>query len=171
MTKTTRGVLALALYIATIFAANWAINHYGVVNVGFGLAAPAGVYFAGLAFTLRDATQENLGRWWVLVAIALGCGASALVNTNFAFASATAFLISELADFAVYTPLREKNLAAAVTLSNTVGIVLDSVIFLQLAFHNQDFLKGQIVGKAWMTVPIVLVLLLWRRDRRSAVAA
>ena len=54
-------MIFLLLYIATIFAANWAIATFGVVPVGFGLMAPAGVYFAGLAFTLRDLTQERLG--------------------------------------------------------------------------------------------------------------
>ncbi len=53
----------VVLYVATIFVANWAIiAAFGVVPVGFGLMAPAGVYFAGLAFTFRDLTQEKLGR-------------------------------------------------------------------------------------------------------------
>jgi len=47
-------MIYLATYILTIFAANWAITQFGLVPVGFGLLAPAGVYFAGLAFTLRD---------------------------------------------------------------------------------------------------------------------
>ena len=55
-------MLWVVLYVATIFAANWAIAAFGVVPVGFGLMAPAGVYFAGLAFTFRDLTQEKLGR-------------------------------------------------------------------------------------------------------------
>ncbi len=93
-------------YILTIFAANWAISRFGAVPVGFGLMAPAGVYFAGLAFTLRDLTQESLGRRWTVVAILAGAVLSAVVSPTFALASGTAFLFSELADFAVYTPLR-----------------------------------------------------------------
>jgi uncharacterized PurR-regulated membrane protein YhhQ (DUF165 family) len=77
-------------------------------------------------------------------------------------ASGVAFLLSELADYAVYTPLRERNWLGAVALSNTVGLVLDSVIFLSLAFGSLTFLPGQIVGKAWMTAAAVVVLWLVR---------
>ena len=59
-------------YIATVYAANWALNTYGLVGVGFGLMAPAGVFFAGLAFTFRDLTHESLGRGWCIVAILMG---------------------------------------------------------------------------------------------------
>ena len=156
--------MAAAAYIATIFAANWAIEHYGLVSVGFGLVAPAGVWFAGLAFSLRDVTQETLGRRAVVVAIAVGGLASAFVNRNLAFASATAFLISELADFAVYTPLRERGWLRAVVASNVVGFVLDSVLFLWLAFDSLEFLRGQLVGKAWMTAAFVVLLLPFRRS-------
>ena len=54
-----------ALFAGTVVAANWAVNRYGIVPVGFGLMAPAGVYFAGLAFGLRDAVHETGGRRWV----------------------------------------------------------------------------------------------------------
>ena len=41
---------------------------------------------------------------------------------------------------------------------------LDSVLFLWLAFHSLDFLKGQLVGKAWMTAAFVLLLVPFRRS-------
>src|SRR5262245_39557830 len=108
--------LALA-YVGTILAANWAIATFGPVPVGFGLVAPAGVYFAGLAFTLRDLTQETLGKTAVLGAIVVGAALSATVSGQFALASAVAFLFSELLDFAVYTPLRRRNWLGAVAAS------------------------------------------------------
>ncbi len=152
------GIVALCAFIGTVFAANWAIEHYGVVSVGFGLTAPAAVWFVGLAFTLREAVHETLGRWAVVVAILIGAACSALVSPSFAAASAVAFLVSELADFAVYTPLRERGWLRAVAASNVVGLVVDSVIFLWLAFHSFEFLPGQIVGKAWMTLAAVIVI-------------
>lgn len=157
------GIAALAAYVATIFAANWAIVTFGLVPVGFGLLAPAGVYFAGLAFTFRDLTQEHLGRSWTLGAIVAGAVLSALVSPQFALASGSAFLFSELADFAVYTPLRQRNWLGAVAASNVVGLVVDSALFLYLAFGSLDFLPGQIVGKIWMTVLAVAVLWGFRR--------
>lgn len=160
--------MAVVLYIATIFAANWALSTFGVVPVGFGLVAPAGVFFAGLALTFRDATQEQLGRGWVVAAIAVGALLSAVVSPQFAIASGTAFLVSELADFAVYTPLRERGWLRAVAASNVVGLIADSALFLWLAFGSLDFLAGQVVGKVEMTVLAVAVLALLRwHDRRS----
>lgn len=160
--------LPLLGYVATVFLANWAIVTFGVVPVGFGLMAPAGVYFAGLAFTLRDLTQESLGKRAVLGAIVVGAGLSALVSPQFALASGVAFLLSELLDFAVYQPLRERNWLGAVAASNVVGFAADSVLFLTLAFGSLDFLPGQLVGKFWMTGLAVCVLLFVRR--RWAVA-
>jgi len=156
--------LPLLGYIGTIFGANWLITHVGIVPVGFGLYAPAGVYMAGLAFTCRDLTQDALGRAWTFGAILVGAALSAFVSPQLALASGTAFLLSELADFAVYTPLRERHWLGAVALSNTVGLVIDSVLFLALAFGSLAFLPGQIVGKLWMTALAVAVLWLWRRN-------
>jgi queuosine precursor transporter len=164
--RTRIGVLCLAGYIATIFAANWAIQHFGLVNVGFGLQAPAGVYFAGLAFTLRDLTQNLLGRRWVVLAILAGAGASWFVASNFAVASGVAFLVSESADFAVYTPL-ERRWLVGVLASNVVGTVVDSVIFLWLAFGSLSLLQGQIVGKLWTTAAALAVLSIGRRAAAS----
>jgi hypothetical protein len=157
-------MLYLAGYIATIIAANWAVAAFGLVPVGFGLLGPAGVYFAGLAFTLRDLTQDRLGRRWTLVAILVGAALSALVSPSLAIASGIAFLFSELADFAVYTPLRDKHWLGAVALSNVVGLIIDSALFLWLAFGSLEFLPGQIVGKLWMT--LLAVAALWELRRR-----
>src|SRR3954451_12303333 len=145
------GIVCLVAYVATIYAANWAIERYGPVSVGFGLTAPAGLYFAGLAFPLRDLTQATLGRRAVVAAILLGAALSSAISTSFALASGVAFLVSELADLAVYTPLERRNWLLAVLCSNTVGLVVDSVLFLWIAFGSLEFLKGQIVGKAWVT--------------------
>jgi uncharacterized PurR-regulated membrane protein YhhQ (DUF165 family) len=141
-----------------------------LVPVGFGLTAPAGVYFVGLAFTLRDAVQETLGRRWVVAAIVVGALFSALLSAQLALASAAAFLLSELADFAVYTPLRERSWLGAVAASNTVGALVDSALFLWLAFGSLAFLVGQMVGKLWMTLLAVALVALWRQAgaRRSS---
>jgi queuosine precursor transporter len=146
-------------FITTIFAANWAIAHFGLVPVGFGLVAPAGVYFAGLAFTFRDLTQERLGRRAVL---------SALVSARFAMASGLAFLLSEGADFAVYTPLRGRGWLRAVFASNVIGLVVDSVVFLWLAFGSVAYLPGQVIGKLWVTLLAVAALAAYRAISRAA---
>lgn len=156
----------LIAYILTVFAANWAISTFGLVPAGFGLLAPAGVHFAGLAFTLRDLVQETLGKRWVLVAITAGALLSAFLSPTLALASGAAFLVSELADFAVYTPLRRRSWLGAVALSNTVGVVIDSALFLWFAFRSLDFIWGQVVGKTWVTLVAIAVLWVWRVSHR-----
>lgn len=153
-------VALLAALVGTVFAANWALQTFGLVPVGFGLMAPAGVYFAGIAFTLRDLLHDRGGREWVLAAIVLGALASVAVSPVFAVASGAAFAASELADWAVYSPLRRRGWLRAVAASNVVGLVVDSALFLWLAFGSLDFIAGQLVGKAWVTA--LAVLILWR---------
>lgn len=159
-------------FIATIFGANWALETYGIVSVGFGLTAPAGVLFAGIAFTVRDLLHESKGRWWVVAAILIGGACSYLVSPSFATASALAFMASEGADLIVYEPLRKRHWLGAVALSNSVGLVVDSALFLWLAFGSLDYLTGQIVAKFYMTAFAVVVLwcVSWRRRNTATLA-
>ena len=89
----------------------------------------------------------------------LGAACSAFVSPGLAFASGSAILVSELCDFAVYTPLARRRPITAVAASNTVGAVVDSFVFLSLAFHSLALFWGQVVGKSWVTLATVLVLL------------
>ena len=75
-----------------------------------------------------------------------------LAPASLVLASAAAFLLSECADFAVYTPLARRRLVAAVVASSIAGLMIDLVVFLWLAFGSLDFLLGQIIGKAWMVL-------------------
>jgi uncharacterized PurR-regulated membrane protein YhhQ (DUF165 family) len=85
----------------------------------------------------------------------------------------TAFAVSEVMDFAVYEPLRDRGLPLAMLASNAVGLFADSLIFLWLAFHSLEFLPGQLLGKTWMTLAAVAVIAVIRRRRAGteAVAA
>lgn len=164
--------VAFAAFVGTVYAANWAIARWGFVPVGFGLEAPAGVYFAGLAFGLRDALHELGGRAWILAAIAAGAALSWLLADpvvtpdgfviatarDVAIASAVAFGLSELLDALIYTPLRERRWTLAVILSGAAGAVADSVLFLWIAFGNLDNIAGLLVGKAYMVIAGLLVV-------------
>ena len=156
--------LSLAAFAACIPAANWLIGNVGtycvpdgpcLVPVGFGLMAPSGVLVIGLALVLRDAVQAQLGTAWAVAAIIAGAVLSGLVAPPaLVVASATAFLLSELADLAVYTPLRRRGLAWAVLLSGIAGAFVDSALFLWLAFGSLDFMAGQIVGKLYASIAV-----------------
>lgn len=148
----------LALYIGTIFAANWSLSTFGVVPVGFALYAPAAAYFAGLALTFRDLVDDRLGLGAVVLAILVGAVLSMFVSPTFAIASGVAFLFSELADLVVYQRIRSSGWLGAIFLSNLVGLVVDSVLFLALAFGSLDFLAGQVVAKTTSTIAAVAFL-------------
>jgi queuosine precursor transporter len=171
------GIIYLTGFMLCIPASNWMIGHVGTVcppdspcliPVAPGLMAPSGVLTIGLALVLRDLVQRRLGLRWAGLAILAGGAVSALVApAALALASTVAFLLSETADLAVFTPLQKRGLVLAVFLSSIVGLFVDSVVFLQLAFGNLDFLLGQVVGKAWMVVlSLPAIAVLRRRDAR-----
>ena len=152
-------VAVFCAYLSCVPIANWMIANVGTVcvpqgpcliPVGFGLMAPSAVAVMGAALVLRDVVQRSCGLLWSILATFLGaCLAWAVTNPQIAIASATAFLISELADTLVYTPLQRRGLILAVLASGVVGATIDSLAFLWMAFGSLDFLAGQIVGKAW----------------------
>jgi queuosine precursor transporter len=165
--RTREGVLFLALFAVTIPAANWLIGHVGTTCVPQGPCLVP----VGIALVLRDLVQRRLGTAISALAVLVGSGLSALyAPASLVVASATAFLLSELADLAVYTPLARRRLVAAVIASSCAGLVVDSIVFLWLAFGSLDFLAGQILGKAWMVLAsIPLVAWLRRRDERLGI--
>jgi uncharacterized PurR-regulated membrane protein YhhQ (DUF165 family) len=181
-TARIEGILALIGFGLCIPAANWLIGNAGtfcvpngpcLVPVAPGLMAPSGVLMVGLALVLRDVVQRRLGVGWAAGAVLAGAALSAFVAPPaLVVASAVAFLLSEFADLAVFTPLQKRGLVLAVAASGAVGLVVDSVVFLWLAFGSLDFLAGQVVGKAWMVaLSLPLVALLRRRDERRGIAA
>jgi hypothetical protein len=78
-----------------------------------------------LALVLRDFVQYHLDRDWTITAVLAGATLSAIVAPPaLVVASMASFLLSELADMGVYTPLRERRLARAVLASGLVGAVV-----------------------------------------------
>ncbi len=167
-------------FISCIPVANWMIGHVGTVCDAGGpcllpvfpwgpdgqpLMAPSGVAMVGLALVLRDLVQRRLGRTAGVMSIFAGAALSgAIAPPQLIVASTTAFLLSELADFAVYTPLQERGLVLAVFASSVIGLIADSFLFLWLAFGSLEFLAGQIIGKTWMVL-LALPVVHWIRQR------
>ena len=180
--RNTEGAVFLVLFCLTVPIANWMIGHVGtvclakgpcVVPVAPGVMAPSGVLMIGAALVLRDLVQRRLGVEFGIAAILVGAALSAAVAPpSLVVASATAFLLSEFSDFAVYTPLARRRLVTAVVASSAVGLVIDSIVFLLLAFGSLQFLPGQILGKAWMVLfALPLIAYLRRRDERLGLTA
>ena len=163
------GIAFLLAFTACIPIANWLIGHVGafcvpngpcLIPVAPGIDAPSGVLMVGLALVLRD----------LLALIAILAGAvlsAAIAPPQLVMASTVSFAVSELADFAVYTPLQRRQLVLAVFLSSLAGLVADSLLFLWLAFDDFSFLGGQVIGKLWMVMlSLPLIAMLRRRDEK-----
>ncbi len=169
------GVASLA-FVATIYLANWLVNHYGPIRVWpTHLRAPAGVYVVGLAFLLRDTVQRFAGQRLALALIALGTALSVIVSWHLAFASGAAFAVSEIVGLGIFLalggtvagPLR---LGLAVIAASVVAAALDSFVFLWLAptfipgtSNVHLFFEGQFVAKVSVLVLAILPVVLARR--------
>ena len=173
-----RTILSTAAFAATVPAANWLIGNVGtecipngpcLIPVGFGLHAPSGVLMIGAALVLRDMVHETGGAKAALIAIAIGALLSWFVAPPaLVIASVAAFALAELADLAVYAPLRRRQLGLAVLASGVVGSVVDSAVFLWLAFGSLQFIEGQILGKIWMSLAAFAVLVALRNRASPA---
>ena len=139
--KTIEGGIFLVLFCLTIPSANWMIGNIGttcvpngpcLVPVAPGIMAPSGVLMIGAALVLRDLVQRRLGVEFGLGAILAGTAISAgIAPPSLVIASAVAFLLSEGADFAIYTPLARRRLVLAVVESYNQR--LRDVLLLALA--------------------------------------
>lgn len=167
-------VLLSAVYVGLIVLANWLASKW-VWPVGFGYEAPAGVFAIGLILGLRDWLHELRGLKWTLPLVYVAAGISWGISVwtgwsglqNIAIGSVVAFTVSETADSLIYAPFRRRWPIIGLTLSNTVGLVIDSAIFLYIAFGSLDFLTGQIIGKTEMMV-LAIILVAGRRGIAKA---
>lgn len=170
-------ILAFIAYLATIPAANWMIVNVGtqcipdgpcLIPVLPGLMAPSGVLMIGAALVLRDVVQNLMGVRGALFAVLCGTLLSLVfAPPSLVAASALAFLVAELLDLAVYTPIRKRSLVLAVLASGFVGAIADSAMFLWVAFGSLEFIAGQVVGKLWMTIAAAIVLIVIAGFRKT----
>ena len=160
--------LAFVLFALTIPLANWFIGNIGtecipdgpcLIPVGFSLMAPSGVLFIGLALVLRDWLQELTNWEWSVAAVLLGGLLSLLTSSPFiAVASAVAFVVAELFDLGVYSPLRQKGKHLAVLASGVVGAFVDSLLFVWIAFGSVELSFGTAVAKIYASLLVAAIL-------------
>ena len=142
-----------------------------LIPVWPGIMSPSAVLVAGFALVLRDAVHHFLGVRWALYSIVIGAALSGFFSeSSLVAASVCAFLFSEFADFCVYAPLRERHQAFAIMISGLIGSVVDSAIFLWLAFGSLDYVFGQVLGKFWINLLAGVAIAVWRRRKQSAIA-
>jgi uncharacterized PurR-regulated membrane protein YhhQ (DUF165 family) len=171
----TARLCAAAALLATVVLANITTSRFGLIPAGFGLLVPAGTYAAGAALAVRDWLDRVGGLRWVLPTLTAGCVLSAVLATPaLAVASAAAFALSELADLAGWRALRRRSLVAAVAVSNAVGAVVDTLVFLPLSGLpvTPAAIGGQLLVKGiYMTAAALLIIGAARTTRPQAVTA
>jgi hypothetical protein len=129
-------MLYIVLYLGAAVAANLLVTRFGPQSapfVAFGLVS--------LDLTSRDHLHDawkHKGLWWKMAAL-IGSGSflSWLVNRDagpIALASFVAFGCAGLSDTLTYAVLGDKKYLVRVNGSNVVSAVVDSIVFLSLAF-------------------------------------
>lgn len=123
--------LAIILYAAAMTAANLLVVHFGPA------ITPVNAFFLiGMELSLRDYLNVRLKPWQMG---ALICGTSLLSwvldpsTQQIAIASATAFLLSSMSAWLLFTKASGSWLARSLK-ANTVGAAVDSAIFPLMAF-------------------------------------
>ncbi|WP_029009533.1 VUT family protein [Azospirillum halopraeferens] len=114
-------MLWLAAYMGSVIA----------INIAFSAAPHLDILWscwAGLIFILRDMVQVRYGHW-SLAAMLAACAVSyGLADPFVAMASVTAFAVSEMIDWAVFTitrrPLRDR-----LWISSAISVPVDTAIF------------------------------------------
>lgn len=157
-------------YVGLAILANWLASAY-IVTVPFtDRLAPAGVFAIGAILVLRDWLQQLAGLLWTLYLVAIAAVLSFLAAEAFgwtdlrkiAVASFVAFVVSETLEAVAFTPIRRRSLTVGVALSGVVGTVIDSWLFLSLAFGSLAFFWGQCFGKGEMLLVGVILTALRR---------
>lgn len=139
-------MIAVVTYVLSIVLVNWLFVTLPLIPLPFdaGLWPPASLV-VGLIFVLRDYAQRAVGHWVIVAMLIAGALSYFLASPAVAFASVAAFLVSEFADWAIYT-LTDRPFKDRVLLSSAISTPLDSGVFLALIGHFS------IVGVLVMTI-------------------
>lgn len=146
------------LYVSLVVLANWLASKYLITVPFTHYLAPAGVLCIGAVLVLRDWLWQLRG-FGSSVALILVAGLLSLAAgfvfgygslVRVALASLLAFVVSEgIFESLIFAPLRKRHLTLGVALSASVGNLVDSFVFLVIAFPAfwMSLYAGNVVGK------------------------
>jgi len=155
-----------ATYILAIVLVNWLFVVVPPLETPFGTLYLA-TLVVGAVFVLRDYAQREVGHRVLLATLAAGILTWYMTSPALALASLTAFFISEMADWAVYS-FTGRPLQSRILISSLISVPLDSVAFLYLSgYLTPVSFTTETLSKA-VGVLIVWLLLKARDDRRLA---
>ena len=123
------------IYIATVVAINMAFAYIPPIVLFDGTIFTIGSVVAGLVFVARDYAQREVGHKSVLALMAAAGLLSYLLADPFvAIASISAFAISEITDYIVYSKYKG-DFNKRVVVSSLVSVPIDTAVFLAIISH------------------------------------
>ncbi|MFN4283752.1 MAG: VUT family protein [Alphaproteobacteria bacterium] len=118
-----------ALYVALIVLVNYGFSVVPLVKLPDGTMWPPMSLIVGFIFVVRDFAQREIGHR-VLIAMLIGAALSyVMADPYVAVASAAAFLVSEAADWLIYS-LTKRPFSQRILYSSLLSTPLDSAVFL-----------------------------------------
>jgi len=150
-------------YVALIVLVNWLFTVVPLVDLLGGEKWPPVSIIVGFIFIARDFAQREVGHRVILAILVAGGISYVMADPHVAMASISAFLISEFADWAIYS-FTGRPFAQRILISSAVSTPIDSVVFLGMIDHLS------VVGVLVMTASKMLgALVVWwlvrRRDK------
>lgn len=124
-----------ALYVAAIPFTNWLFDYVGVLPLpGTSYVFHPLAFLVGFWLVLRDFAHRELGDKWIFAPVVAGMALSYLTSSpRVATASALAFLVSELVDWAVFK-YSQRPLHQRILVSSAASVPVDSILFSGIAF-------------------------------------
>ena len=123
------------IYIATVVFINLAFAYIPPIVLFDGTIFTVGSVIAGLVFVTRDFAQREVGHKAVLALMLVAGVLSYLLADPFvALASISAFAISEISDYIVYSKYKGE-FNKRVVVSSLVSVPIDTAVFLAIISH------------------------------------
>jgi uncharacterized PurR-regulated membrane protein YhhQ (DUF165 family) len=157
-----------ALYVASIVAVNWMFTAIAPWPTPLGDLYLANIV-VGFVFVLRDYAQREVGHKILFATAVAGVLTWFMVDPAIAVASITAFIISETADWAIFSFTR-RPLSQRILVSSLLSVPLDTLAFQYLAgYLTPAAFSTEMLSKAFGV--LIVWYLLRLRDRKLAIAA
>jgi uncharacterized PurR-regulated membrane protein YhhQ (DUF165 family) len=150
----------LIAYIASVVLINYAFSaapHLDVIWSAWG----------GLVFILRDMVQTRFGHGTVLAMLAALVLSYITSDPAIALASATAFGLSELIDWLVFS-ITKRPLHDRLWLSSALSIPLDTFIFFGMIGALTPVVVGTALASKFAGVSVVWMAMRWQARKNLA---
>jgi queuosine precursor transporter len=158
----------VALYVVCIVLVNWTFTVLAPWPTPLGDLYIANV-IVGFVFVLRDYAQREVGHKVLLATLVAGVITYVMVDPAIAVASITAFVISEMADWAIYS-FTKRPLQSRILISSLVSVPLDTLAFQHLAgYLTPAAFTTEVLSKA-LGVAVVWYLLKLRAGTEPVIA-